>query len=79
MLPADAKNLLFLYIANGVTTVRGMQGDRSQFTMRDKIARGETLGPRLFLGSTSIDGAGSRRPSRRNSWSASTSRSATTS
>ena len=57
MLPADAKNLLFLYIANGVTTVRGMQGDRSQFTLRDKIARGETLGPRLFLGSTSMHGA----------------------
>ena len=57
MLPADAKNLLFLYVANGVTTVRGMQGDRSQFTMRDQIARGETLGPRLFLGSTSMHGA----------------------
>ena len=57
MLPADAKNLLFLYVANGVTTVRGMQGDRSQFTMRDQIARGETLGPRLFLGSTPLHGA----------------------
>ena len=57
MLPADAKNLLFLYVANGVTTVRGMQGDRSQFTMRDQIARGETIGPRLFLGSTSMHGA----------------------
>ena len=57
MLPADAKNLLFLYVANGITTVRGMQGDRSQFTMRDQIARGETIGPRLFLGSTSMHGA----------------------
>ena len=57
MLPADARNLLFLYVANGVTTVRGMQGDRSQFTMRDQIARGETIGPRLFLGSTSMHGA----------------------
>ncbi|MCH8993191.1 MAG: amidohydrolase family protein [Acidobacteria bacterium] len=56
MLPADAKNLLFLYVANGVTTVRGMQGDRSQFTLRDQIARGETLGPRLFLGSPSMHG-----------------------
>ena len=57
MLPADAKNLLFLYVANGITTVRGMQGDRSQFTMRDQIATGETIGPRLFLGSTSMHGA----------------------
>ena len=57
MLPADAKNLLFLYVANGVTTVRGMQGNRSQFTLRDQIARGETIGPRLFLASTSMHGA----------------------
>ena len=57
MLPADAQNLLFLYVANGVTTVRGMQGDRSQFTRRDQIARGETIGPRLFLGSTSMHGS----------------------
>ena len=57
MLPADARNLLFLYVANGVTTVRGMQGDRSQFRVRDRIARGEAIGPRLFLGSTSMGGA----------------------
>ena len=56
MLPADARNLLFLYVANGVTTVRVMQGDRSQFTTRDQIARGETVGPRLFLGSSSMHG-----------------------
>jgi imidazolonepropionase-like amidohydrolase len=62
MLPADAKNLLFLYVANGVTTVRSMQGDRSHFSMRDRIARGETIGPRLFLGSTSVDGAGVKTP-----------------
>ena len=29
----DIKNLLFLYVANGVTTVRGMQGDPSQFRL----------------------------------------------
>ena len=57
LLPADVKNLLFLYVANGVTTVRGMQGDGSQFRMRDQIARGETLGPRLFLGSPAMHGA----------------------
>ena len=56
MLPADAKNLLFLYVANGVTTVRGMQGDRSQFAVRDQIVRGETLGPRLLLASRSMNG-----------------------
>ena len=43
LLPLDTKNLLFLYVANGVTTVRAMQGNRSQFTTRDQIARGEQL------------------------------------
>ena len=57
LMQVDAKNLLFLYVANGVTTVRGMQGERSQFRLRDQIARGETLGPRLFLGSMSMSGA----------------------
>ena len=33
----DVRNLLFLYVANGVTTVRGMQGDPSQFALRSAI------------------------------------------
>ena len=45
MSDADIKNLLFLYIANGVTTVRGMQGDPSQFALRSAIDRGLFLGP----------------------------------
>ncbi len=53
---SDARNLLFLYIANGVTTVRGMQGERSQLGLRARIARGQSLGPRLFVGSPSMGG-----------------------
>ena len=53
---SDARNLLFLYIANGVTTVRGMQGERSQLGLRARIARGQSLGPRLFVGSPSMTG-----------------------
>ena len=52
----DAKNLMFLYVANGVTTVRGMQGHRSQFALRDQIDRGLIIGPQLFLGSVSMGG-----------------------
>ena len=52
----DIKNLLFLYVANGVTTVRGMQGDPSQFRLRDQISHGLLVGPHLYLGSTSING-----------------------
>lgn len=53
---SDARNLLFLYVANGVTTVRGMQGERSQLGLRARIARGQSLGPRLFVGSPSMSG-----------------------
>ncbi len=57
MLPADAKNLLFLHVANGVTTLRAVQVDRPRFALRDQIARGETFGPRLFLASPPLSGA----------------------
>ena len=57
MVASDARNLLFLYVANGVTTVRGMQGERSQLGLRARIARGQAFGPRLFVGSPSMTGA----------------------
>ncbi len=52
----DIKNLLFLYVANGVTTVRGMRGDASQFRLRDQISHGLLVGPRLYLGSIAMSG-----------------------
>ena len=52
----DVRNLLFLYVANGVTTVRGMQGDPSQFALRSAIERGRLLGPKLYLASVSMNG-----------------------
>ena len=58
----DTKNLLFLYIANGVTTVRGMQGNPSQFDLRNEIDRGILVGPQLFLGSVSMGGANVETP-----------------
>ena len=52
----DIRNLLFLYLSNGVTTVRGMQGEPSQFGLRQSIERGLLLGPNLYLGSVSMNG-----------------------
>ena len=52
----DIRNLLFLYIANGVTTVRGMQGEPSQLALRNSIQRGLLLGPNLYLASESMSG-----------------------
>jgi imidazolonepropionase-like amidohydrolase len=53
---ALTENVLFLYVANGVTTVRGMQGNPSQIELRKRIESGEILGPRLILGSPSMTG-----------------------
>jgi imidazolonepropionase-like amidohydrolase len=46
--PALAQATMFLFVANGVTTVRGMQGNPSHIALREQIARGEVLGPRFY-------------------------------
>jgi len=53
---AVTENVLFLYVANGVTTVRGMQGHPTQIQLRARIDSGELVGPRLVLGSPSMSG-----------------------
>jgi imidazolonepropionase-like amidohydrolase len=53
---AVTENVLFLYVANGVTTVRGMQGNPFQIELRKRIESGQLLGPRLVLGSPSMTG-----------------------
>ena len=54
--PALTEDVLMLYVANGVTTVRGMQGHASQLALRDRIDAGELIGPRLIVGSPSMSG-----------------------
>ncbi len=56
MPPQVTENVLFLYVANGVTTVRGMQGNDSQIALRETIRAGDILGPQLVLGSPSMSG-----------------------
>lgn len=51
-----AEDTLFLYVAGGVTTVRGMLGDAAQFAMRDSINAGEIVGPMLYLAAPSLNG-----------------------
>ena len=43
--PVLTEDVLMLYVANGVTTVRGMQGHDSQLELRDGIEAGELIGP----------------------------------
>jgi imidazolonepropionase-like amidohydrolase len=53
-----AEDVLFLYVAAGATTVRGMQGHASQFEQRRRVESGEIIGPRLYLGAPPLAGTG---------------------
>jgi imidazolonepropionase-like amidohydrolase len=51
-----AERVAFLYVAGGVTTVRGMQGHPNQFELRKRVDTGELIGPRMFLSSPPLSG-----------------------
>ena len=46
---AIAEDVLFLYVAAGATTVRGMQGNPTQIDLRRRVNAGEIIGPRMWL------------------------------
>lgn len=48
--------LFLLYISNGITTIRGMLGHPSHLALRDRIARGELPGPRIYTSGPSLNG-----------------------
>ena len=48
--------VLFQYVANGVTTVRGMLGAPGQLELRERAARGEIVSPTLYLAGPSFNG-----------------------
>lgn len=50
------ESVLFLYVANGVTTVRGMLGAPNQLELRDRAVRGEIISPTLYLAGPSFNG-----------------------
>ncbi len=49
-------NTLFLYLSNGITTIRGMLGQPYHLELREKVANGEVLAPRIFTSSPSLNG-----------------------
>jgi hypothetical protein len=55
-------DIMFLYVANGVTTIRGMLGAPYQLTLREQLRRGEVLGPRFYVGAPSINGTTAPNP-----------------
>lgn len=54
--PGLQERILFLYLARGVTTIRGMLGHPTHLDLRERLARGEVIGPRLITSGPSLNG-----------------------
>jgi imidazolonepropionase-like amidohydrolase len=54
--PQLLADIMYLYVANGVTTIRGMLGAPYQLELREKLRSGEMLGPRFYVGAPSLNG-----------------------
>ncbi len=57
-----AADVLFMYIAHGVTTIRGMLGEPWHLELREAVARGELPGPRIYTSGPSLNGNSVRSP-----------------
>ncbi len=53
---AHNERILALNVIHGVLTVRSMQGHPAQLTLRDRVAKGEVLGPRIYTSGPSANG-----------------------
>ncbi len=53
---AYVNNMMFLYVANGVTTLRGMLGAPAQLILKEQISNRTTIGPSLYLAGPSFNG-----------------------
>lgn len=50
------KDIMFLYVANGVTTIRGMLGATYQLDLAKRLNSGQMLGPTFFVAAPSLNG-----------------------
>ncbi len=53
---SDVKDILFLYLSNGITTIRGMLGNPYHLELRASVERGEILSPRIYTSAPSLNG-----------------------
>jgi imidazolonepropionase-like amidohydrolase len=55
-------NFLKLFVASGVTTVRVMYGFENSISVRERVARGELLGPKLAVACPAMSGNAVKSP-----------------
>ena len=53
---AQIERVLYLYAAHGVGTIRGMLGHPRHLPLRDRVARGEIVGPTIHTSGPSLNG-----------------------
>lgn len=58
------KEVLFLFAANGITTIRGMLGHPKHLELRSMINSGEVFGPRFYTTGPSFNGLSVKTPER---------------
>ena len=59
---SEVERVLLLYAANGLGTIRGMLGDPRHLTYRDRVAKGEVVGPRIYTSGPSMNGKTAATP-----------------
>ena len=52
----DVNDVLFLYLSNGITTIRGMLGHPSHLQLREDVLNDKVLGPTIWTSSPSMNG-----------------------
>ncbi|MEP3210413.1 MAG: amidohydrolase family protein [Maribacter sp.] len=50
------EEILFLYVSNGITTIRGMLGHPAHLSLRNTAKEGKIISPRIFTSSPSLNG-----------------------
>ena len=59
---AQAERVLFMYVANGIGTIRSMLGDPGHFSLRERVRKGEIVGPTMYLSGPSFNGQTAATP-----------------
>jgi len=58
----EVEDILFLYLANGITTIRGMLGSAYQIPLADELEQGNLVGPTFYVGAPSLNGGSASTP-----------------
>lgn len=56
------RDILFLYVANGITSIRAMLGAPNQLPLREQLRTGAVLGPTMYVSAPSLNGNSAPNP-----------------